>query len=329
MNPRRRIRGRRSRRAGRDGPAQHHVEDRQRHHQQHAQDGGARFDRDPAEDVVGPRGDDPHEEHRRHHRPELGEPADDGAVLAVAADQRRDRRAHLPDRPQDDEKSREREENEKEIERRRIDPRVPRTPPRPLETPQMTARDGEPAQLRAGRSANGSRRSSPAVPEQESGEEPGDPHGDDRDEKFDDRDPAQTMSLPEREEDRERGQREDEDAAEVERDAHAASEGPRGERFVARRRKPHPVFSERAIVQLLDPPADEEHPDDEEGEERQHRRAVGLVELGDDLLSVAGNAKNASLNSREPLAHHAGVPSTIPDIALSPLAFAGAADRSS
>ena len=96
------IRGRRARRAGRDGPAQHHVDDRQRHHQQHAQDAGRRFDRRAVEDGVEARGDDPHEEHRGDHRPELGEPADDGVVLAFAADQLGDRRAHLPHRPQDD-----------------------------------------------------------------------------------------------------------------------------------------------------------------------------------------------------------------------------------
>ena len=67
--------------------------------------------------------------------------------------------------------------------------------------------------------------------EQELGEEPGDPDGDDRDQQLHDRDPPQAVPLPEREEDRERRQREHEDAAEIERETHGPPEGAGGERL--------------------------------------------------------------------------------------------------
>ena len=88
------------------------------------------------------------------------------------------------------------------------------------DAPDHGEQDGEPAQLP--RRQVGERQQallSRTPGQQESGEEPGDPDGDDRDQQFHDRDPAQAVPLPEREEDRERGQREDEDAAEVEREA--------------------------------------------------------------------------------------------------------------
>ena len=85
------------------------------------------------------------------------------------------------------------------------------------DTPDHGEQDGEPAQLP--RRKIGERQQSLlpcTLGQQESGEEPGDPDGDDRDEQLHDRDPPQAVPLPEREEDRERREREHEDPAEIE-----------------------------------------------------------------------------------------------------------------
>ena len=83
----------------------------------------------PVEDVVDARGDDRHEERRRDHRPQVGEPADDGVGRPVAADQAGDRRAHVPHRPQHDRETQHRRDEEDEIERGRVRaarPSIPR-----------------------------------------------------------------------------------------------------------------------------------------------------------------------------------------------------------
>ncbi len=217
------------------------------HHQQHAQGAGPLHDGHAQQSVVDPRGDDRGEEHRRDHRPQVGEPANDGVVRSIAADQAGNGRAHLPHRPQYDREAQRRRGDDDEIRRRRA--RAAAGQYRVTEirdAPECREQDSEPAQCtRRGVGERQQPRGTVAAREQELGEKPRHAHRDDRDQHLQNGDPPQPVSLPERKERRERGQREHGDPRKVEGEPDAQAKRARREGLRGRRRQPLAVIPQR------------------------------------------------------------------------------------
>ncbi len=222
------------------------------------------------QNVVHPGSDDGHEVHYREHGPQVGEPADDGVVLSLATDQTRDRRTHVPHGPYHDRKAEQRRGHQQQIDRRRV--RSPTHQYRATETcqaPERGEQNGEPAQLP--RRGVGERQE-PLLPaaarKQELGEEPRDPHGDDRDQQLQYRDPAQAVPLPEREEYREKRQREHCNPDKIQDKTGCKSECTGREGLHRRRHEPPAIMPQHEIVYALRKPGDHQRPDQKNTDER-------------------------------------------------------------
>ena len=296
-------------RGRRDGPAKHHVHDGHEHHEQHAQDAGRPHDGRAQENVVDSGSDDRREEQYRDHRPQIGEPADDGIVRAIAADQAGNRGTHLPHRPQHDRQHQCRHCDQDKVERRRA-----RTASRQYhateiaKSPERGEQNGEPAQ--GARRSVGERQQpggTVAARKQELGEEPGHPHHDDRDQQLQNGDTPQPVSLPEREEGRERGQREHGDPGKVEREPDAQAKRARGEGLRGRGHQPLAIVPQRPVVAALRQPADRQHQRQRDGQlHKPGHSAVRIVQFAADVGERLRQCDERVPEFAEPRAHHAG-----------------------